>query len=72
MELKIVSIRKWPATDLKRAGQLDTAVFVEDETGSADLIILPFDTNDVKKIEEGVKNHIKSRGLLVGHKITIE
>ena len=71
MDLKITSIRKWPATDLKRAGQLDTVIFIEDDDGRADLIILPFDTNDSKKIEEGVRNEFKARGSLIGHKIKV-
>ncbi len=71
MELKITSIRKWPATDLKRAGQLDTVVFIEDDTGKADLIILPFDTNDAKQIEEGVRNEFKARGSRIGQKIKV-
>ncbi len=71
MDLKITSIRKWPATDLNRAKQFDTVVFVEDDDGRADLIILPFDTNDLKKIEEGVRNELKARGSLIGHKIKV-
>ena len=71
MDLKITAIRKWPAIDLKRHGQLDTAVFIEDDAGRVDLIVLAFDTNDVKKIEEGVKVELKARGSLVGQKIQV-
>ncbi len=71
MDLKITSIRKWPATDLKRAGQLDTVIFFEKDDGEAEMVVLPFDTNDSKKIEEGLKVELKARASLIGQKITI-
>lgn len=72
MQVSIVNVMKFPSTDPKRIGQMDTLVIVRTDGKAVTTITIPKDTSDKAEIEKAVAAELQKRSSLVGHTFEVK
>jgi hypothetical protein len=72
MEIEVINVQQFPATDIKRIGQFDTLVVYRVDKKRSDSLIIPGANPDKPTIEKAIAEQQKTRGPLLGHKFEIK
>jgi len=71
VQIEIINVQQFPATDTKRLGQFDSLIFYRVAGGRTGSVTIPKTPVDAKEIEKAIAEQQKSIKPLIGHKFDI-
>jgi len=72
MQVEIISVQQFPATDPKRLGQFDSLVIYKVAGGRTNSVTVPKTGVNAKEIEAAIAEQQKSIAPLIGHKFDLK
>lgn len=71
MQVEILNVQQFPATDPKRIGQFDTLVIYRAAAGRTNSVTIPKSPATQKEIEAAIAEQQKQLKPLIGHKFDL-